>query len=68
MFADRARRSHTNPVATRGKFPLYAILLVGIGIILAIFGVCYSRARWSERGTVLDESQPAEPGPAARTQ
>ncbi|MDC0672069.1 hypothetical protein [Nannocystis radixulma] len=55
-------------MATRGKFPLYAILLVGIGLILAIFGVSYSRALWSERGTILDPSQPAEPGAAAKQQ
>lgn len=58
--------AHTGPVAKTNKFPLSAILLLGIGLILAIFSVCYTRARSSERGTSRDDTPAAEVGAAPR--
>jgi len=51
-----------SPVNGRNKFPLSLILLLGIAIILVIFGVSYMRARWSDRGTSYDDSPAAEVG------
>ncbi|WP_434416830.1 hypothetical protein [Nannocystis pusilla] len=53
-------------MARTNKFPLSVILLLGIGLILAIFSVCYTRARSSERGTSRDDTPAAEVGAAPR--
>lgn len=56
--------AHTGRVPTPNKFPLSAVLLVGIGLIATIFGISYMRARSSDRGTSFDDSPAAEVGAA----
>lgn len=57
--------AHTGPVATN-KFPFSVVLLAGIGLILAIFCVCYARARFSERGTSSDDTPAIGAAPRGR--
>ncbi|MFZ6178166.1 hypothetical protein [Nannocystis pusilla] len=48
------------------KFPFSVVLLAGIGLILAIFCVCYARARFSERGTSSDDTPAIGAAPRGR--
>ncbi|WAS90710.1 hypothetical protein [Nannocystis punicea] len=52
-------------MATSNKIPILTIVLVGIGLIVTIFGIRYIRANPGDRGTSQDDS-PAAAAPHTR--